>query len=200
MRRCKKCGQAFDGGYCPACGEPEREPVAVQREIKRSSNIATVVALGGLFGVLLAAHLYPPLDMAPVMGLALVLFFVPLLTTIVLTRRKRFALHAPFVRSIYAWAGVALVTFAALLFLNGALDKSSPVEAKTSVIRKSVSRGRGGPSYSLTVAPSWRLGRDDEGLEVNGATFSIVRTGQLVRVVVHRGAFGLPWFSAVRPD
>jgi len=170
------------------------------RSIYRASGASTMmVALGGLLATILAGHLYTPVDMNPVMGLALILFFIPLLT-VSLGARKRLAEHAPLVVKMWAGGAIALVMFAALLFLNGALDKSSPVEAKTSVIRKSVSRSRGGPSYSLTVAPSWRLGRGDERLEVNGAMFSMVRTGQPVRVVVHRGAFGLPWFSAVMPD
>jgi len=101
---------------------------------------------------------------------------------------------------VYELDAVVLAICAAFLFLNGALDKYPSVQAQTRVARKSVTRGRGGPSYSLIVTPSWRNGRADERLEVSGATFSMVRTGEPVLVIVHRGMFRLPWFSSVLPE
>ena len=194
MRRCKECGRAFDGGRCPACNAEVQDSATTKRGIYHASWASTMVALGGLLGILLAGYLYPPLDMNLLTRIAIILVFIPFLINALFGVRKQLA------RRMYTWGGIALVTSAALVFLNGALDKSPPVEAKTLVIRKSVSHGRGGPSYSLIVAPSWRPGRDDERLQVSGATFSMVQGGQPVRVVVHRGVFGLPWFSAVMPD
>jgi len=96
-------------------------------------------------------------------------------------------------------AAVVLCIFAAFLFLNGKLDTNPPAEIQTRVIAKSVRYRR--LSYGvLTVAPSWRDGRTEENLEVSSATFYMIAEGQLVQVVVHRGAFGLPWYSSVLPD
>jgi hypothetical protein len=198
MQRCPKCAQAFEGGKCPACGEDAPGSLATKLEINKSLSYFMMTDLGGLFGILVAAHFYPPLDTGAVMGVALVLFFIP--TAMILAVRKNPAAHAERVRKTCAWSAIALVSFAIFLFLNGNLDRNPPVQIQTTLIRKSVARGRGGPNYSLIVAPSWRQGRRDEELNVSGATFSKVRIGESVLVVVHRGLLGLPWFSNVLPD
>lgn len=150
-----------------------------------------------LFAMLIAARFYPPLDMSPVMLVGLVLFFTPLLAHIGFSVRKRLSRHIVLVRRMYRSFGIGLGVFAVFLFLNGALDKYPSMQVHTRVAQKAVARGRGGLSYSLIVSPSWRSGRVEERLEVNGATFSKVRTGDAVLVIAHRGAFQLPWFTSV---
>ena len=157
------------------------------------------ILLAGICGTIVAAHFYPPLDMNPTMLIALIIFFAPMAINVFLQVRKQLAPNLEFVNAAYKYAGWGLVVFAACLFLNGALDRHPSMQAHTRVSQKSVSRGRGGPTYSLTLDPSWRDGRTQERLDVSGATFASVRTGERVSVDVHRGWFGLPWFSRVSP-
>jgi hypothetical protein len=158
MQRCSKCEQIFDSELCPVCAKGAPDSAQTRQKINESLKKFSVVLVAGLFGILLAVRLYPPLDMNPVMGIALVWFFIPVVVHISLSVRKRLGSHTALVRKIYAWVGVGLVMFAAFVFLNGALDKYPPVQAHARVARKSASRGRSGTSYSVIVAPSWREG------------------------------------------
>lgn len=196
MPVCAKCARSFDGSYCPVCGGP---PNLSLKQINKSLNKYVLVLVGGLFGSLVATHVYPPLDMNATMLICLLVFFAPIVVHIVLAVRKLLASNLERLKSGYRWTGGILLAIVALLFANGALDNSPSQQVVATVIQKSVSRGRGGGSYSLTVSPSWRPGREDERLQVSGATFSSVHTGQPVAIEVHRGAIGLSWFNKVVP-
>ena len=171
-----------------------------KREINKTMKKPVVACLAGLFGILAAAYIYPPLDTNQMMGFALVIFFTPMVIHIMLAVRRRLARHATLLTKMYVGTAVGLLVLTAFVFLNGALDKHSPVQDHTRVTRKSVSRGRSGTTYTIFVNPSWRRGRVEERLSVSGRTFSNLRTGEPVRVVTHAGAFSLPWFSDVVPD
>ena len=70
----------------------------------------------------------------------------------------------------YPWIVLLLsagLTLAALVFLNGAADRSNAVEIRTVVIHKRVMRNRW-LSYRVIV-PSWRPGRQEEKLAVLSA-------------------------------
>jgi YD repeat-containing protein len=166
----------------------------------RSLKNYPLPSLFGLFGMLLAAHFYPPLDMNPVMGIGLALLFVPIAAHLWLSARRHLASNVALLKRMYRLQAAVLCVFAAFLLLNGWLDRYPPVQASTRVTQKNATTGRGGASYSLVVSPSWRTGRVEERLEVSGTTFSTVRRGEPIRVVVHRGALGLSWFSDVLPD
>jgi hypothetical protein len=146
--------------------------------------VIAAAAIVGILGSLIAAYCYPPVDMnrsVPVPMLLIV--FVPLVLARVAIKREESK-------------KIAVVV---ALFLNGKLDTYPAAEIKTRVIAKSV-RYRSLSSGVLTVAPSWRDGRTEETPDVSSATFYAIAEGQLVQVVVHRGAFGLPWYSSVLPD
>jgi hypothetical protein len=168
-------------------------PHAYRQEARKVAGKALGMSFVGLVGILIGAHLYPPLDMAPVIVLGIVLFFAPYFTFM-----KRFSPNVALKRRVWYSAGAGLLIVTALLFLNGALDKKPPEQVRTRVLRKYFNQGRGGPNYSLTVS-SWRSGHGEESLDVNRATFSMIQTGELVVVAVHRGALGLSWYSEVVP-
>jgi hypothetical protein len=151
------------------------------------------VASVGLLGVLAACYCYPLVDMYSNESVPLLLVvFVPLgLACLVIKREEFVKVAGP------AIAIVACIS-AAFLFLNGLLDTHAPALIETRVIAKSVGYGKGG-GFVLTVAPSWRDGRKEETLGVSSSTYYMILEGQSVQVVVHRGAFGLPWFSSVLP-
>jgi hypothetical protein len=155
--------------------------------------IVAAVMVGAL-GIFIAAYCYPLIDMYTKMsGPTLLIALVLVVLVHVVPRREEFRKIGRIV------AAIVFCLCAAFLFLNGSLDDHPPAEIKTRIIAKSVRYGKGG-GYVLTVAPSWRDGRTEESLGVSSSTFYALEEGQLVQVVVHRGALGVPWFSNVLPD
>lgn len=150
-------------------------------------------AIVGALGSLIAAYWYPPIDMETSVPLAMLLIvFVPLVLARVAIKREESKKRAGVV------AAILLCISAAFLILNGSLDRYPPAQVNARVIAKSV--GYRLTSGVLTVAPSWRDGRTEERLPVSSATFYRIAEGQSVQIVIHRGAFGLPWFSSVLPE
>jgi predicted Zn-dependent protease len=197
---CSKCGHSSYAVSCPVCGNGMPDSAEARTRVNKSLNYYPLPSVVGLFGILIAAHSYPPIGMNPVMGVSLMLFFTPMLAHVGFSVRRQVSLRVSLLKKIYEGAAVVLIIFAGFVFLNGSLDKYPSVQAHTRVSRKDVTRGRGGPSYSLMVSPSWRTGRIEERLEVSGTTFSMVQAGEPVLVVVHPGVFRLPWFSNVLPE
>ena len=198
--RCSKCGQASDAESCPVCGNQMPDSDEVRNKVNQAFKYYLLPSMVGLFGVLIATHFYPPLDKNALIGFGLVPFFAPIFAHLAFSIRRQLSSHVEMLKGIYRLTAVVLAIFAAFLFLNGAMDKYPSEQAETRVTQKLIARGKYGQSYSLIVTPSWRSGRLEERLEVDGPTYSMVRTGDPVRVVLHRGAFRLPWFSGVLPE
>ena len=139
----------------------------------------------GLFGGLLAYSLYPLLDGRYVLIGVVFLFF----------------LLAGMVPRAAAYSGLTLALLAAGLLLNGALDKSPPVEIKTTVIRKEMFSGsqKFGTHYDVVVS-SWRPGRSQEDFEVDSGTYRRAAVGRPATVELHKGLFGLPWYGIISPE
>jgi multisubunit Na+/H+ antiporter MnhB subunit len=196
MVRCSNCNQSFTGKVCPNCGST---PALKPAQINKALNRHTWLILGGLFGTIVATWRYPLLDQDPILGLALFLFFAPILIYLVLAVRKRAGANLKLLRKTFTWAGGAVVSLVFLLLVNGAFDTHPSSIENTVVTRKSVAHGRGGNHYTIRVSPSWRPGRKEEKLSVSGRTFAAVSIGQAVAVEVHPGALGLSWFTNIAP-
>jgi hypothetical protein len=194
--RCHKCAQLFEGDRCPACGATA---TLSREQVNRILNRHAWPIFVGLVGILLGTRLYPVLDATEIYIVALAGFFIPVLAHVVLAARKRLVPHVNFLRLLYRGTGVLLIALAALVLGNGFLDRSPAKQVVASVTRKNESYSRRGSTYSLIVSPSWRAGRNNERLEVSARTFSKVRPGASVAIDVHRGAFGIEWFSRVEP-
>jgi hypothetical protein len=196
MSYCAKCFHSFNGKRCPLCGG---HPVSTWGQMNDATKRYVYLNIAGLAAALLLTYRYPLLDTDTVLLTCLVVFFLPLLLQIVLAVRKQVATHFESLRAAYKWAGIASAAIAMLLLLNGALDRHSCSQVRSSIIRKTASHGRGGTSYYLTFSPSWRHGHNHEKLRVNRATFDSVRDGEPVAIDIHSGALGLPWFGKVTP-
>lgn len=194
MSRCEKCSHRFTGDKCPRCGG---SPVLTRSQANDAVRTYIWAMFAGLLGALLVTYRYPLVDLDPPLILCLVVFFTPVVIHIVLVWRKVLSARFALLRSAYKWSGAAALVLALFLFLNGALDRSPTTEVRSVVTRKSASHGRGGPTYYLTVSPSWRPSRSNERLRVTGTTFGSVQTGDPVTIDLHAGACGLPWFSRV---
>ena len=193
MQKCSTCGNEFTGHTCPGCGG---KPLPTARQINKKLKNYPIPALAGLFGVLAAVHLYPPLDRNPVFEITLCIFFFPMIFHVVSAVRKRLALDANRLKSAYLYGGAAVVLLALVIAGNGALD-SSPVRlVRSSIIGKSITSGRHSTTHHFFVA-SWRPGRSAEDLAVAVPLYVRGSIGQAITVEVHSGLFGLPWYGEI---
>ena len=195
MPKCIKCGANFAGARCPACGE---SAFSSTKELNRQLQKYSLLSLAGLFGVLIASYLYPPLDENPPLLVGLGLFFLPLVVHVVLAVSKKLPLNFDLLRRVYLFSACSVVLVAAFLALNGAADRAPSRTVQTSVIRKYASRGRYSTSYHLVVS-SWRSVGGSEKLRVNRETYYAMSSGQQIVVSVHSGVFALPWYEKVTP-
>jgi hypothetical protein len=193
MQKCSTCGNEFTGHTCPSCGgKPLPSPQQINKELRNYP----IPCLAGLFGVLAAIHIYPPLDRGSLLVLALCLFFIPVIFHVISARRKRLTLDVNRLKSAYLYGGAAIVLLALLIVGNGALDISPGRIVKSSVLRKSISTGRYSTTHHFFVT-SWRPGRSTEDLTVGSPLYVRASAGQGITVEVHNVLFGLPWYGKI---
>jgi hypothetical protein len=153
--------------------------------------------VGGLLGIVIATGFFPLLDRDAFLIAGLCAFFAPVALHVVSSFRKRLALDVGRLQRAYLYAGAATVFLAVFIAGNGALDQSPVTPVRTTTLRKQVTVGRyGRPSYTLRVR-SWRAGRATEDFNVSGRTYRTTSTEKAVVVEMHRGRFGLSWYSGV---
>jgi hypothetical protein len=111
-----------------------------RKTVKRIAFIQMLCPLGGLFGVIFAAHAYQPLDHDYFYIAGLVFFFAPFGILAYVTRRAKRAHSRPPQVSTYLFLGCPLVF--AILLANGALDFSQPEQKTVLVSRKYVVHGK----------------------------------------------------------
>jgi hypothetical protein len=148
---------------------------------------------------LLPLGVYPPLDSRLPMGLiisAFLLSAVPRLWSI--AQRRSSNDRSPW-QAVSACAGLALPLIGLLIFLNGGLDRSPGSDVRAMVIEKAAPIGYREAQYDLTVS-SWRPGRRVEYLNVSSREFARAMVGKRIIVELHKGYFGLPWYSNILPE
>jgi len=138
----------------------------------------------GLFGGFLAYSRYPLLDGRYLLIGVVFLFF--LLTGLVPRASVFF--------------GIALALLAVALLLNGALDRVPANEVKATVIRKAMVEGSHHGTYYNVIVSSWRPGRTQEDFDVDSKVFKRIAAGKSVTVELHKGFFGVPWYSSISPE
>jgi hypothetical protein len=140
--------------------------------------------------------IYPPLDTRFPMGFIICAFLlsaIPRLTSIV---QRQSGNGMKWWRMVSTASGLALPLLGLLLFLNGRLDKSTPLDMKTTVIRKIAPIGYREAQYRLTVS-SWRPGRNFEYLNVSSHVFERAVVGKSILLELHQGYFGLSWYRDI---
>jgi hypothetical protein len=181
---------------CGVCRQDT--PAAAAKAVNNGLKKYSYVLLAGLFGTFAGAHYYPLLDSERLMAWTVCVFFLPMIAHVIVSVRKRLALDASWLRTLYLWSGGALLLLASCTIANGALDKLPVQQVRTAVIRKTISMGRRSTTRTLRV-PSWRPGRDEERLEVSRATYQGLSVGEPISVEVHPGFFGMPWYGHIAP-
>jgi hypothetical protein len=193
MQKCSTCGNEFTGHACPTCGS---KPLPSARQINKELRNYPIPCLAGLFGVLAAVHIYPPLDRGSLLVLALCLFFIPVIFHVISALRKCLPLDVDRLKKAYLYCAAAVVLLALLIAGNGALDISPARIVKSSILRKNISTGRHSTTHHFFVT-SWRPGRSTEDLTVGSPLYVRASVGQAITVEVHNGLFGLPWYGKI---
>jgi hypothetical protein len=84
---------------------------------------------------------------------------------------------------------------AAVLLINGALDRSPAEEHNQVVLQKYITHGRS-TSYNI-VFSSWRPGHASEKRSVSPDIYAQFRVNDRVVIEVHKGALGIPWAGKI---
>jgi hypothetical protein len=188
---CSECGQPFDDDQCCyVC-------VARDEAIQVTFYIAFPVAIFGIsLGSLIALDSYPPL-----FSNLLVVYMVPAISLVVALAlafilQDQLTRYATLVRLLIVLVAATFVMPPAYYFMNGILDGNPAREIPAIVLGKY--RGgykRGGPYLVLSLP--WNSERINVKTRVSDRTFSDAEPGDSVRLVVHPGAFSLPWHEEV---
>jgi hypothetical protein len=186
---CYKCGTFYEGNRCPAC-KARTEP------IKKALYLYLGGLCSGFCGILLALVTYPPFydhSLTPyLLPIAMVIPFATMIALEVWDQMERLAILAWLV---FVLSGAVLPARAAFYFLNGALDKSPPVEVRTLVSNGYIDNGEDGPSYTLVVSIPWDQKQIETHLTVSRDTYSFAETGDSLRLAIYPGAFKTPWYG-----
>lgn len=186
---CLKCGRVMVGDECqnPECAARSRSAV-------KAFKLLTYVGGAGMLGTILStSFLYPTLEhRSTVDTFIFLLMLVPIGVNLVLYRE-----YAKFTRSTSLVAATLLLIFAAVYLLNGALDRHVTTEVQATIASKFVTRGLwGGNTLALTM--TWDQKPMEETIRVSSEIFSKAEPGDSVGLIVHPGAFSLPWYGSGR--
>ena len=200
MPYCAECQLSYDGDTCPLCGScAEPSPEGTWHFLWYA-----ILPIGGLIGAMLTTIKYNLVEATPII---LACFFICLIAMLPGARYKRSRRPPPkdqveLIKKFYIRVGSVLVVVALLLFANCALDSKPTARFEVRVVSKYSHTGsRGGSSYYLTVAPSWRRGKSDEDIPVSLSDYVTYRNGETVVIEVHGGLFHIPWYGAIsRPN
>ena len=157
-----------------------------------------VLLLPGVLVILQAMAAYPLLDSVPRFAFLLSGFLVPLVLHIIL--RNQLKSDGKALRSVYVCSGVVLVLLGVLLFANGSLDRFPASKVRTTVLEKTVIRGRYGGIRNHLFVASWRMPNGREDLSVLPGVYDRVAVGKMVSIELHNGFLGLSWYGSISPD
>jgi hypothetical protein len=152
----------------------------------------------GLLGFLGIRDVYQPLDGTLWFWIAIGLCFAALILLRSAQGRAKAGKDVQFFFPITTWLAWGPAVVAAVLLLNGMLDRSQVEQHHQIVADKRAVRGRwGSMTYYLEVT-SWRANRGTEELEVSDGTFGQFRVDDPATVEVRKGALAVPWVARIR--
>jgi hypothetical protein len=153
----------------------------------------------GLLVCLVALNVYPPLDPRMPWAFMLGVYLLPVVVHVLIWILKPEIMAGGPWRTVYISACLVLVVFSLFLFLNGRMDRSPVDRMSTTIVRKSVYRGRRGTSYNLVVK-SWRRGRNLEYFGAGKSAYERAQVGKTATVEIHQGYLGLAWHGPISPE
>ncbi len=161
---------------------------------RQFANRTAIFLTGSLFFVVFSGR-YPPLELDAMLIFMGILFFVTLLLGLWLERRVVRGLEVEALKRVYYGLVPLPWLLGLLLAMNGALDRSKPVEHATTVVSKFSMAGPM-PLRRLVVL-SWRQAAGVERIPVSATDFDLFQPGDAIVVRVQEGLVGIPWASSV---
>jgi hypothetical protein len=195
MTRCLNCGAERTADQCDACGlAPPAAELLLRRKLWNRIAIFVLASLGFLVSV----SWYPPLDLDGIFVFIGFLFFFTLGLAVWVERRAARHMELEAMKRIFYGLVPVPLLLAALLFLNGSLDRTPPQHCGARVVGKfAISAPL--PIRRLVVT-SWRDGRRVERVPVERDDFQRFRSGDAIVVKVEGGLVGIPWvYGVYRP-
>lgn len=188
MSYCVNCGAETEQGQCEGCGLMPAEAERAMR--RRLVNRLALFVLGAL-AFLVPCSYYPPLEIDGVLIFIGVLFFATIALAAWAERRTiRHQEVERLKRIFYALVPIPWL-LGALLFANGALDRSPPERIDSTVVNRF---SMPGPfPIRRVVVVSWREGRELERLSVSREDYDSFHRGDPVVVKIEGGLAGIPW-------
>ncbi len=110
------------------------------------------------------------------------------------TTVARSASSPTWMRVLTTILGSGLV-FASVLMIDVDLDRSTPQPLRLQVLDKSIHYGRALKGYHLNV-PAFGRRKGESSITVSRPDYNALNRGDFVCVLAHKGALGLPWFTA----
>ena len=172
-------------------------PVAPRLDVKRLLYFFLLIP--ALMVSQMPLGIYPPLDSRLPMGVIICAFLLSAVLQLTGIVQRQPAGQVGWRRTVYIGSGLALPLLGILLFMNGKLDRSTPQDVSATVIHKIAPIGYRQAQYRLIVS-SWRPGRSFEDLNVNSRQFQSAIVGKRISIEMHKGSFGLPWYSHISPE
>jgi hypothetical protein len=192
MTRCLNCGADRTADQCEACGLASAAAELMLR--RKLWNRIAIFVLGSL-GFLVSVGWYPPLELDAILIFVGVLFFSTIWLAIWVERKAARRLEVEASKRIFFGLVPVPWLLAVLLFANGNLDRSKPVEWDARVIGK-LALSMPLPNRRLIVS-SWREGRRFERVSVDRDDFIRFHQGDSIVVKVEGGLAGIPWVYGV---
>ena len=195
MTRCLNCGAERLSDTCDACGLSSS---AAEFSLRRSLLNRTALFLVGAIAFIVASGRYPALELDGIVIFIGVVFFLTLGLAIIVERRALRHQEVESLKRIYYGLLPLPWLLAALLYANGALDRSRGPHQKARVISRFSMTGPV-PSRRLIVN-SWRPGHRFERIPVDRGDFDRFTTGDIVDIQVKDGLVSIPWVTGVSRD
>src|SRR5580692_9710360 len=184
MTRCLNCGAERLSDICDACGLSSS---AAEFSLRRSLLNRTALFLVGAIAFIVGIVIF--------IG---VVFFLTLGLAIIVERRALRHQEVESLKRVYYGLLPLPWLLAALLYANGALDRSPAHIEKARVISRFSMTGPV-PSRRLIVN-SWRAGHRFERIPVDRSDFDRFTTGDIVDIQVKDGLVSIPWVATVSRD
>ncbi len=192
MIRCLDCGADRTADQCTACGlTTAAAEVVVRRRLVRR----TAWFLVGIIIFVAAAQVFPALELDAILVFSGLVFFFSLALGYWIDQRARNHREVEAIKRIYFGMVPVPWIFAAMLFLNGKLDTSRPVQIPATVVGKFSTGGL--PRSRRLVVTSWRNQRRFERIAVDRDDFERFQRGDDVIIQAQKGALGVPWVYGV---
>ncbi len=177
-------------------GIAQPEPFGERRY--RMNRWLPLAPAAGLIGTMLAILVYPPLERSFYSLSVFILFVICILLVSQVQRRQKRGDDVSSFFPMTAWVALIPVGIAAVLFVNGGLDRSLVESHRVVVLQKTVRHGK---SYSYYLeTSSWRANHLSEELQVSSPVFGQFQNNDMAIVEVHRGALGIPWLGNIHKE